>query len=72
MNRGVHLGTDVRARRKELHLRQEDLADLANVSVRWIGALEAGKPGVQLDKLLAVLDVLGLQLRADMRSPKQS
>lgn len=52
----------VRARRAELGLRQDELADLAGVSTRFVHSLEAGKPTVQLDRVTAVLEVLGLEL----------
>jgi HTH-type transcriptional regulator/antitoxin HipB len=55
-------------RRKVLGLRQEDLADLAQVSHRFVQALEAGKPTVRLDKVVAVLDALGLELTVVPRS----
>lgn len=56
------LANEVRARRVELRLRQEELADLAGVSERFVYALENGKQTVQLDKVLAVLNALGLHL----------
>lgn len=62
-----HLGADVRARRRALGLGQEELADLSGTSTRWIRDLEHGKVTVRLDKLTAVLDVLGLELRAHVR-----
>ncbi|HIZ34480.1 MAG TPA: type II toxin-antitoxin system Y4mF family antitoxin [Candidatus Ruania gallistercoris] len=49
-------------RRKQLGLRQEDLAVLAGVSERFVRQLEAGKSTVRLDTLTAVLDALGLEL----------
>lgn len=52
----------VRARRRQLRLRQGELADLAGVSERFVYALEAGKRSVQLDKAVAVLTALGLHL----------
>lgn len=52
----------VRERRLELGLRQVELADLAGVSPRFVHTLEAGKRSVQLDRVSAVLDVLGLEL----------
>lgn len=58
------LVSDIRDRRGALGLRQQDLADLAGTSVRFIRDLEHGKPSVRLDKVSAVLDALGLQLRA--------
>lgn len=55
-------GSALRARRRSLRLRQDELADLAGVSERFVYALENGKETVQLDKVLAVLYVLGLHL----------
>ena len=52
----------VRRRRRDLGLRQDELADLAQVSERFVYALEGGKSSVQLDKVLAVLAALGLHL----------
>ncbi|MCA8950906.1 MAG: helix-turn-helix transcriptional regulator [Planctomycetes bacterium] len=58
----------IRARREKVGLLQAELAELARCSTRFVHTLEAGKPTVRLDKLLAVLDVLGLELRIDTRS----
>jgi y4mF family transcriptional regulator len=52
----------VRSRRRQLRLRQDELADLAGVSERFVYALEHGKQSVQLDKVVAVLSALGLHL----------
>lgn len=56
------LGSRLRERRRELGLRQEDVADLAGCSTRFVHQVEAGKPSAQLDKLVAVLEVVGLGL----------
>lgn len=58
----ARLPAEVRARRLQLRLRQNELADLAGVSERFVYALENGKRTVQLDKVLAVLNALGLHL----------
>lgn len=58
----------VRARRAALRLSQQDLADMAGVSERFVRFVEQGKPSVQLDSLLAVLETLGLELRLGTRS----
>ena len=65
------LATVVVERRKVLGLRQEDLADLAEVSLRFVQLVEAGKPSVRLDKVEALLSALGLRLTAvpDRRDP---
>jgi HTH-type transcriptional regulator / antitoxin HipB len=65
----ISLGQQVRERRRSLRLTQDSLADLAGCSTRFVRALEAGKPTVRLDKLLAVLDALGLELSAQPRRP---
>ncbi len=52
----------VRKRRTALDLRQSDLADLAGCSTRFVHTVEQGKERLRLDKLLDVLEVLGLGL----------
>lgn len=54
---------EVRGRRRSLDLTQQQVADLAGVSVRFVHTVEAGKPTLRLDRLLQVLEVLGLGLR---------
>jgi HTH-type transcriptional regulator / antitoxin HipB len=55
-------GKDLRRRRLELRLRQDELAALAGVSTRFVHSLEQSKPTARLDKVLAVLRQLGLDL----------
>lgn len=56
------LGPAVRSRRREQSLRIDDAASLSGVSVDLLSRLENGKGSVRLDKLLTVLDGLGLAL----------
>lgn len=56
------LGPVIRARRREQSLRIDDAASLSGVSVDLLSRLENGKGSVRLDKLLSVLDGLGLTL----------
>lgn len=58
----VELASAVRIRREQLGLRQAELAALAGCSTRFVHTLEHAKAAIQLDKLLAVLGVLGLGL----------
>ncbi|MHA7289072.1 helix-turn-helix transcriptional regulator [Arthrobacter sp. MDT3-24] len=67
---GDQLPSEVRSRRISLGLTQQDLADMAGVSERFVRFVEQGKPSVQLDSLLAVLDTLGLELRLSTRTGK--
>jgi len=56
------LGALVREQRKHFALRQLDIAGLANSGNRFIVDLENGKPTVQLQKVLDVIELLGLEL----------
>ena len=56
------LGPVIRGRRRAQSLRIDDAASLSGVSVDLLSRLENGKGSVRLDKLLAVLDSLGLAL----------
>ena len=56
------LGPAIRSRRRAQSLRIDDAASLSGVSVDLLSRLENGKGSVRLDKLLAVLDSLGLAL----------
>lgn len=55
------LGRTVRARRRDLKLSQAELANLAGVGLAFLYELEHGKPTLRIDKVLAVLLVLGLE-----------
>lgn len=59
----------LRARRKHLGLTQQDAADLAGVSVRFVHDCEAGKETVQLDRVQALASALGLSLSLSLRHP---
>lgn len=63
------LGKTIRDTRRKLQLRQDELAGAANVGVRFIVDLEAGKPTAQIGKALAVLDALGCKLTVEQPSP---
>jgi y4mF family transcriptional regulator len=56
------LADAVRARRKTLGVSQIELARLARVGPVFIYDVESGKTTLRLDKLLDVLEVLGLEL----------
>jgi y4mF family transcriptional regulator len=58
----VELGAAVREQRKRLDLKQLDVAGLGNTGNRFIVDLENGKPTVQLQKVLDVMDLLGLEV----------
>lgn len=56
------LGQLVREHRLAQKMTQADILGLANTGNRFIVELENGKPTVQFQKVLDVLDALGLEL----------
>lgn len=62
------LGATLRVARKALRLTQADLALAAGVGLRFVVELEAGKPTVQLERVLRVIDALGGTLQLDEES----
>lgn len=55
------IGLLVRGRRQELGWSQEQLAELAGVSRKWLWSLESGKGSVELSLVLATLEAVGLR-----------
>ena len=58
----LDLGQMVKRQRNGMNLRQLDVAGLANTGNRLIVDVENGKPTVQLQKVLDLLDILGLEV----------
>ena len=52
----------IRAERKRQNIRQQDLADLAGVSCRFLSDLENAKPSAEFEKVLGVLAALGVRI----------
>lgn len=66
----LEIGYAIKDRRAELGMTQAQLAEAADVSKRCLWSLELGQnPGVQLDKLTAVLGALGLELELTVGNP---
>ena len=57
------LGLIVRRERKAQKLKQAELAAVSGVGVRFIVDLEAGKPTLQLGKVLQVIATLGCDVQ---------
>jgi HTH-type transcriptional regulator/antitoxin HipB len=64
------IGAIVRAQRKRLALTQLDIAGMGNTGNRFIVELENGKPTVQLQKVLDVMELLGLELIVRPKTPQ--
>lgn len=56
------IGKAIRSRRKELGYTQAFLASYAGVSTSFLSDLENGKETVQINKLMEVLSLLGMDL----------
>jgi y4mF family transcriptional regulator len=56
------LGLIVRRERKAQKLKQAELAAVSGVGIRFIVDLEAGKPTLQLEKVLRVIMTLGCDI----------
>ena len=63
----TRLGEMVRSRRRELGLTQTQLAEVADVNLRFVSELERGKPTARLEHVLRVLATLGIDLKAGIR-----
>jgi len=57
------LGRIIRSKRKSSRMRIDDAAALCGVSVDLLSRLENGRSGVATDRVLKVLDGLGLVMR---------
>jgi HTH-type transcriptional regulator / antitoxin HipB len=57
------IGSAVRKRRQRDQLTLKDVAGLTGVGIRFLSELENGKTTVRFDKLLHVVQALGLRLQ---------
>ena len=62
------LGNLLATRRYELAMTQQEVAELADISLRNLKQIEAGRANPGLQPLLRLLYVLGLQLTLDKRT----
>lgn len=68
----AELGEVVKEARRAQGLLQSDLAGLSGTGNRFIGDIERGKPTLQLQKVLNMLDLLGLEVRVAPKRAKWS
>ena len=61
------IGETIRDRRKELGITQPHLAELAGISVNTLYKIERGQNNPTLAVLNKILDVLGLELKIEIR-----
>ena len=63
------IGVAIKAIRRSLKIRQDDLAMIADVSPGFMLKLESGNPSVNLGKVLSVMAALGIEL--ELRVPPE-
>ena len=61
-NKILTIGKRVKDERKAQGMNQTELANLSGVGLNFISQLEQGKASVQMDKVLMVLETLGLEI----------
>ncbi|TAE19429.1 MAG: helix-turn-helix domain-containing protein [Bacteroidetes bacterium] len=61
------LGSVIRTRRKELRIKQKDLAILAQINPNTLGKIEQGQGNPTLEVLGKLFDVLGLTLQISVK-----
>ena len=67
INNTKALGETIRARRKELHYTQAYLAEFTVLSVTFISDVERGKTTAEIEKVIRLINVLGLNLLVEKR-----
>ena len=61
------IGEAIRKRRKGLKITQPNLAELAKISVNTLYKIERGDANPTLDVLEKITDVLGLELKLEVK-----
>lgn len=65
--RNSGIGEKIIARRHYLNLKQEDVADMAGVTVKTLYQIEHGKGNPSLETMLKIFDVLGLTMSLEIK-----
>ncbi|MCD8220712.1 MAG: helix-turn-helix domain-containing protein [Clostridiales bacterium] len=61
------LGKTIRKRRKKLHYTQAYLSEFTGLSITFLSDLEHGKPTAQIEKVIKVIHILGMDLLVEER-----
>ena len=54
-------------RKEKINMTQKEAASIAGVGVRFLSELENGKPTLEIDKVLNVARLLGMDIEANNR-----
>ena len=61
------IGESIKTRRKELGITQPHLAELASISINTLYKLERGNGNPSLNVLNKLIEVLGMELRLEIK-----
>lgn len=67
----LDLVTALKERREALGITQAHLAELADVSLRTLKALEVGKANPTLETVAKLTEVLGVELKLQVKAPQR-
>jgi transcriptional regulator with XRE-family HTH domain len=65
----INLIQQLKTRREQLGVTQEQLAELAAVALRTVKELDSGKGNPTVGTLIKLADVLGMELKLELRKP---
>lgn len=61
------IGKNIRERRLQLNITQQTLADLAEVSINTLVAIERGTGNPSLSTMIKIFDILGLEIKVQLK-----
>jgi len=61
----------IKERKEILRINQEYLAELSEVGIATLKRFESGKGNITLNNLQKVADVLGLEIRLELKKPNK-
>ena len=64
----VKIGEKIMSRRHYLNLKQEDVAEMAGITIKTLYQIERGKGNPSLGTLVSILHVLGIALCLTIRT----
>ena len=62
-----NIGLLSKEKRKKINMTQKEAASIAGVGVRFLSELENGKPTLEIDKVLNVARLFGIDIEANNR-----
>ena len=62
-----NIGLLIKEKRKKINMTQKEAASIAGVGVRFLSELENGKPSLEIDKVLNVARLFGIDIEANNR-----